>query len=347
MMRSDVPEFVDGICKHLLREMPDDLARTTIQHLEAGTLGYTGGCVVAGQNVGGGWVRVIDAEGNVRCALDKLPFQSGVGMQLVAVSPKDSSVFVVTNASATAPQGAVTKYTADGELSALLEFPRAVSAVHIDRTSGHVFVSLKGGGAVVLQSNGSRMNEFAIPTAWAMHASKASDTLWVLTQKAIERRTLSTGQLEHAIHLPDSMLTPSSLAVGEKHVWASAPNPDGSANFAGGFDFMGRSMNLYVPSTGSLIVYDPRRGGVWQMPRQAHGHLVFHNEGGIKVMTADLGKARTLNMCCDAATGLLWVLKVSSIDEATVGLYDPMRQTYNVTVALPEMVGHVTHITPL
>jgi hypothetical protein len=345
MMDHDVPRFLDSICQHLLTEHPENLHRSVAEYLRAVSAGhYRGGIIVAGENVGGGWVRVVDTNGKVRAEIDRLSFSPEGGMQLVASSPKDSAVLIVVNPPGT-DRGCIAKYSFTGQHLVNFEFPKAVSALTVDRATGTLIVGLRGGGVWVVQHNGSKLREFQTPTPLAIRL--AGEFLWVLTQKAVERRSLSTGQLESAIHLPDTMNVPCSFAVGKKFLWVAAPNADGTANYVGAFDFLGRNMPSYVPAPGCWIRYDQHRGGIWQLARQSNGTLTFHNEKGAKMITADVGKNKFLNMSPDEGSDAVWVLKVDFADECRLSQYDPLRGEVIRDVVLPGTSNAVTHLVPM
>lgn len=343
LMEHDAPGFLDGIARHLLRHKPADMHGSVLQYLTGLTSGgYAGGVIVAGENVGGGWARVINSAGQIIGEIDQLPFKPDAGMHQIAVVPKEETFFIVTQ-SATAGAGALRKYSYTGTLLLEVELPRPATAIMSEGCRGVMYVGMKS-TLWVLQYNGSKLKEFAITTPLGIRPGVSSDTVWILTARAIERRSASTGQLESAVHLPESMTTPCAFVRGEKHVWVASPNADGTANYVGAFDFTGRSMAMYVPSPGCLMTYDTARGGMWQMPRQSVGTLAFHNEKGIKVMTIDVGKHKVNNVVCDRASGRLWLLRVDFVDECKAAFFDPMRNASEVEVALPAVSGTTTHM---
>eukprot|EP00672_Neobodo_designis_P008120 CAMPEP_0174873458 /NCGR_PEP_ID=MMETSP1114-20130205/74946_1 /TAXON_ID=312471 /ORGANISM="Neobodo designis, Strain CCAP 1951/1" /LENGTH=375 /DNA_ID=CAMNT_0016108773 /DNA_START=61 /DNA_END=1185 /DNA_ORIENTATION=- len=333
MMERDIPGFLDKICAHLLAERPADPHRAVARFL-LGTAagGFRGGVAIAGENVGGGWVRVVDADGKVRAEIDRLSFAPDSGMQLLASSPRDGSILIVVNPPGT-DVGVIARFGTDGRHITDYEFPKPVSCIAVDRQSGTMFVGFRGGGIWAVQHNGSKLRDMSTATPLAIRV--AGDYLWVLTAKAVERRAASTGQLENAIHLPDTMNTPCSFAVATKYLWVAAPNADGTANYVGAFDYMGRTMPTYVPGSGCLIRHDARRGGIWQMTRQTNGTLSFYNERGQKVVNADLGKNKYLNVVPDEATETVWVLRVDFADDARLVMYDVMRGAAQKEIPIP------------
>lgn len=342
MMDRDVPGFVDRICQHILTEKPVDMHRSVAEFLRGAAAGnFRGGVIVAGENVGGGWIRYVDTNGVVRAEVDRLAFNPESGMQLLACSPRDGSILVAINQPGS-EVGTVRKYSMRGVHTSTLEFPKHVSAITVDRNQGTLFIGLKGGGLWVVQHNGSKLREFATPTPLAIRVT--GETLWVLTQKAIERRNCSNGQLDGAIHLPESMTAPCSFAVGTKYVWVASPNPDGSANFVGAYDFSGRPMPLYVPTPGCLIRRDAARGGIWQLSRQANGMLAFHNEKGSKVVSCDVGKGKVFNVAPDESSDYVWVLKVDFSDDNKLLQYDVMRGAAVREISLPGTSSVTTHL---
>ena len=349
MMQRDVPGLIDGVCRPLLTSRPTDALAGTVQYLQALRHGsHIGGVVVAGQNVGGGWLRVVDPQGNVTCEVDKLNFAADKGIQLIGTSPRDHAIYVAVNNQHTATSGVIQKYDLHGELVATIEISRPVNALHVDRKKGHVWVSGRGGGLWEIHPSGSVLNEYPIPTAFAIHVDYDANLLLVHTAKAIERRTLETAHLESATHLPETMTQPSSFAVGQGHMWTAAANPDGTANFVGAYNLEGKIMTNFVATNGCLLAYDDHHGGVWQLPRQTQGTLAMHNERGAKVMSMDIGRSKTFNLCADKATGCVWVLKVDVADDTKLALFDPIRQV-NVceTFALPAVQGTATHMVPI
>lgn len=345
MMDRDVPAFLDRICAHLLTERPADPDTSVAQFLRGAAAGnYRGGAIVAGENVGGGWVRVVDSAGVMRVEIDRLNFSPSAGIQLVASCPRDGAILVVVNPPG-ADTGAVAKYSSTGAHVTTFEFPKAVSCLTVDRHSGAMYVGFAGGGVWVVQQNGSRLRD--ISTAAPLAICLSGDYMWVLTQKAVERRQLGSGQLDSAIHLPESMNAPCSFAVGQRYLWVAAPNADGTANYVGAFDTVGgRTMPQFVPTSGSWIRYDSHRGGIWQMCRQTNGAMSFFNEKGIKVLTTDMGKNKCFNLTPDMSHDALWVLKVDFADDARLVKYDPLRGVALKEIPMPGTSSAITHLVP-
>ena len=104
------------------------------------------------------------------------------------------------------------------------------------------------------------------------------------------------------------------------------------------------SRGVYVPGPGCLIRYDSQRGGIWQMARQTSGILAFYNERGQKVINADIGKNKYLNVVPDEATDAVWILRVDFADEARLMMYDVMRGKPAKEIPIP---GTSSAVTPM
>lgn len=361
MMKHDIPSIVDGVCKLLFQTMPEDPSTAVAQHFTAQRYGlFHGGMAIAGVATSGGWLRVYNCSGGVSCSIDRIPMQQDHGeIQWLCGSAKDNHVFIVSSPAGSddksdGPPGSVTnscvrKYDAvTGQLLDTYDCGKAISAILCHREKNHIWIFFKAGGCVVLQtSNGAQIREIS-NTPPSQAAAIRQNSLYLLTLKSIERRDIDTLQLEHVMHLPDSMMKPTTFVLNQRHLWCASANPDGSANFIGIYDGNGRPVSTFLPPPASMIAIDSYRGGTWHLPKQStsNGQIVFANERGSKVITCELGRFKKANVVVDKGTGMLWLFRVDE-DKCRVGLYNPYQQTFAVEHATPDTVGTTTFMTAL
>ena len=374
LMKNDVPSLLDGICKHLMTTQPPDASQSVIEYLQARKVDAHGGVAIAGRNVGGGWLRIIDGSGRITGSVDKLPFHpfaapSTIGNgQLMVAAAKEAFLFAAMNicdgessdaassppsspSNAASEKGEVVseihRYGFDGELQLTVPCPKPISCMEVDKVKGHLWVMFRTGSGMVLQYNGTKIRDVTTASlSTAAHAIRLKDGhYWILTSRGIEQRDYETGVLKTAIHLPDSMLRCNTLLLGQKHIYCSAPNPDGSANYVGVFDYNGRPATHFVPQGGSVLCFDHLRGGLWQAPR--HGSsLIFTNEKGAKVVSVEWSKGKNVNITIDKGSGLVWYFRMEG-DASMMALHDPLRGVHRAEVELPEVGSGVTHMIPL
>lgn len=365
MIKHDVPALIDGVCKLMFQTQPEDPAASIAHYFTAQRLGlYHGGLVAAGIASSGGWLRIFNNSGAVTSSIDRIPLQLSSDhneIQLVTGAPRENCVFFVSSPTAiddrdgpsgTIVNSCVRKYdVATGQLVDTFETNKAISCITCHREKNHLWVFFKSGGCVVLQtSNGAQIREVA-NTPPTQAAAIRQNLLYLLTLKTIERRDLEGMQLEHVMHLPDSMMKPSTFVLNPRHLWCASANADGSANFIGIYDATGRPVSTFLPPPVPMIAVDQHRGGTWHLPRQytsssASGQLVFVNDRGNKVITCELGKFRKGNLVIDKGTGLVWIFRQDE-DRCRVGLYHPYQQQYVAEVVVPDTLGPTAFLAAL
>lgn len=359
MIKHDVPGLVDGVCKLLFQTQPDDPAASVAQYFTAQRFGaFHGGLALAGSASSGGWLRVFTSHGTLGCSVDRIPIQLApehTELQLMCGGAKENCVFIVSSPSGAdagdgpaatgAPNSCIRKYdAATGQLVGVFDLGKTVSCILSHRERNHIWAFFKSGGCSVLQaSNGVQIREIG-NTPPTQAAVIRHSSLLLLTLKAIERRDLDTLQLEHVIHLPDSMMKPTAFVANSKHLWCASANPDGSANFIGIYDATGRPVSTFLPPPVSLVAVDPHRGGTWHLPKQSasSGQLTFVNERGTKILTCDLGRFKKGGVAVDRGSGLLWVFRSDEEQRCRIGLYHPYQQQYVVDFVTPDAMGTST-----
>lgn len=368
LMKNDIPVLMDTICRHVMRVKPKRPIQSIINFLNAKHGNHHGGLAIAGQNAGGGWLRILDCTGNLTGSVDRLPFRSEGYLQLIAAAPRERTVYVATvtlptdgdeigssttsmaladDDSGERPLTTISRYSFEGQSLGAWTVSRSISAMTVDREKGHLWVAFKAGGGVVLQPNGAKIRDLSLPPAQGLILAE-DGTLWLLGSKVIEKRDADTGSLELAVHLPDSMLTPTSFVLSGRHIWCAAANSDGSANFVGGFDFTGRGIANFVPPPGSMLCYDRLKGGLWHLSRHCtKGTLSFTNERGTRIMSLEVGKSLKNNIAVDYGSGMLWHYRESDSGDARLGLYDPIKGSFATDVEAPLSKGPTTHMLVL
>lgn len=370
MVKNDVPNLVDGVCKVLFHVQPEDPLSAIAQHFQARKHGnHHGGALFGGLNSSGGWIRCFGSSGAPMASVDKIPMvQDTLGeLQLMCGSSKEMVVFVASTAGMDNASDSNNNKTSNtflrkydvktGELLDAHEFGgKAITAVLCHREPNHIWVFFKSGGFVVLQaSNGAVLRE-AATTPPVQAAAIRDNSLFLLSVKSIERRDMETMQLEQVMHLPDSMMKPTTFSLNSRHVWCASANPDGSANYIGIYDVNGRPVSTFMPPPSSMITVDVQRRGTWHLPRQngAGGsggsggatQLVFVNERGSKVMMCDIGKYKKGNLAVDRGSGLLWMYRVEN-EKPLCSLYHPYLQQFVTEVAAPDVTSMTTFVVPL
>ena len=347
LTKQGVPELVDSICRHLMTTKPPNPTQSVIEFLNASRGGYRGGVAIAGQSVGGGWLRMYDGHGNLIGKVDKIPAQAErVGTHL-ASNPNANFVFLAITPKTEegeATSSEIRKYSLDGTLMDRIAVPKVVSAIAVERERGHLWVLCKGGGAFVYQNNGSKLRDLPLPAASSIVFQEKY--FWLLTPKALEKREVDSAALELAVHLPDTMLhTTASLTVSSGLVWCTSYNPDGSANYFSVFDLCGRPVSV-VPPQGSVLAFDRSRGGMWVVPKHGSGQLVFMNERGTRLITSELGKARNVNIATDAGSSLIWCFRTEE-GNSRLGAFNPLQGSFRCDNTMPDTMYPTTHMALL
>lgn len=323
---------------------------------------------VAGTSVGGGWLRTFSAEGKALGQVDRLPLFSEGELNLMVACHKTKSVFIAGLASPTSSAGGVNtnasntvvrRFSWECELLATYPIGRPISCLGLDRDKDHLWVLHKGGGGNVVQvSTGSRLRDVSLPPATGMHVTReasqglATSYVWLLSARSIEKRDVDTLQLELTIHLPDSMLKPTTFEVSGPNIWCASASADGaSANFCSAFErATGKALPSLIAPTGSIVAFDDLRGGTWHMPQSStSASATFLNGTGTRLMSVQLREWKKANLVVDRAHGNLWLYSADTGFGAgcRVVCYDPVRCTTVHSHEVPEVAGVTTLMVPL